>query len=57
VRASARAGRSLDATLAALPLDAAYLAPEGTPPAALNPFVEGLHRLNVQRTYREVTGG
>jgi cyclase len=57
VRASARSGRSLEATLAALPLAEVYLAPADTPRAGLNPFIQGLHRLNVQRTYLELTGG
>lgn len=45
-------GRSLDETLARLPLAPGYT-PDAGSPAAYAAFLSGLHRLNVQRTYLE----
>ncbi|MEE8544397.1 MAG: MBL fold metallo-hydrolase [Alphaproteobacteria bacterium] len=57
VRAAAGDGKTLEETLASLPLGASYLPPAGSPAAALTPFLNGLHRLNVQQTYLELNGG
>ena len=54
VRHARRAGRTIEQTLEGLPLGAAYAPNEGSPAAALGPFLAGLHRLNVQVTYRDL---
>ena len=54
VRTQLAVGRSLEETLAALPLAERYLPPADSPAAGLRPFLSGLHRLNVQQTYRDL---
>ena len=55
VEAAARDGRSLQETIAALPLADSYLPPKEAPGANIvRPFLNGLHRLNVQQTYLDV---
>ncbi len=54
VRRSIAGGASLEDTLAANDLPDRYLPPSDSPLAALGPFLEGLHQLNVQRTYTEL---
>ena len=56
VRAAARAGWTLEETLANLPLAPAYLPPAESEAAALIPFLNGLHQLNVQQTYLDLNG-
>ena len=55
VRGAIDEGKTADAAIASLPLGAAYLPPQDAPQAALIPFLQGLHSLNVQRTYRDLT--
>lgn len=52
-RLAARAGSSLEDTLATNPLGEAYLPPEGAVPEEIVAFLNGLHQLNLQQTYRE----
>ena len=52
-RLAARAGSSLEDTLAKNPLGQAYLPPEGAVPQEIVAFLNGLHQLNLQQTYRE----
>jgi cyclase len=56
VRAAAGAGLSEDQAVADLALENAYLPPADSPFAALAPFLNGLHALNVQLAYRELNG-
>ena len=56
VRNAVRAGWTVEDTLARLSLAEKYLPPENSPAAALRPFIAGLHRLNVQQTYRSQNG-
>ena len=55
VRGAIDDGKTADATIASLPLGAEYLPANDAPQAALIPFLQGLHSLNVQRTYRDLT--
>ena len=57
VRSAARAGWTVEDTLARLSLAEKYLPPKNSPAAALRPFIVGLHRLNVQQTFRDQNGG
>ena len=52
VRQETEQGRSLEETLATMPLWERYAPPAHSP---LAPFLAGLHKLNLQRTYLEVT--
>jgi cyclase len=56
VRRSIQAGHSLEETLAGTPLGERYAPPANSPLERLRPFLAGLHRLNIQRTYRELGG-
>ena len=56
VQAAIRAGRTLEETLASLPLEEAYLPPEGSPLAQLRPVMQGVHLWNVKKTYLELNG-
>ena len=53
VRWEAEKGRSLEETLANMPLWERYAPPANSP---LANFLAGLHKLNLQRTYLEVAG-
>ena len=55
VRGAIDEGTTADAVIASLPLSVDYLPPRDAPQAALIPFLQGLHSLNVQRTYRDLT--
>ncbi len=56
MQAAVRAGRTLEETLASLPLEEAYLPPEGSPLAQLRPVMQGVHLWNVKKTYLELNG-
>ena len=56
VQAAVRDGRSLEQTLAGLPLDEVYLPPADSPLAPARPVFQGFHRWNVKKTYLELTG-
>src|SRR5262249_46633239 len=56
VRGSVRAGRTLEEALADNSLAPHYLPSAQSPFAQLTPFLIGLHRWNVQRTYQEMSG-
>ena len=55
VQDARRRGLSLDETLAALPLDEAYLPPAESPLAAARPVFQGFHLWNVKKTYQELS--
>ena len=55
VRRAVSEGKTLEQTLAALPLGTGWLPPSDSPLAGFGPFLEGLHRLNVQQTYLDYT--
>lgn len=57
VRGSIAEGGTLDDTLASNRLGEEYLPPVDSPAAPLRSFLQGLHRLNVQRTYRDLNAG
>ncbi len=46
--------KTLEETLASLPLEEAYLPPEGSPLAQLRPVMQGVHLWNVKKTYLEL---
>ncbi len=48
------AGKTLEQTLASLPLDEAYLPPKDSPLAGVRPFMQGAHLWNVKRSYQEL---
>ena len=54
VRAAVRQDASLADALATIPLAETYLPPQDSPAADLRPFLTGLHRLNVQMTFRSL---
>ncbi|MFQ5664513.1 MAG: MBL fold metallo-hydrolase [Terriglobia bacterium] len=54
VRQATREGRSLEETLASLPLGEQYAIPADSPLAQLGPLLSGFHRWNVQKTYLEL---
>ena len=54
VRRAIGAGKTLEQTLASLPLDEAYLPPQESPLAAVRPIMRGVHLWNVKRTYQEL---
>ena len=56
VRKSIGEGRTLEQTLSTLLLPADYRPAPGSPMAALEPFLAGVHLLNVQQTYKELNG-
>ncbi len=56
VQAAVRAGKTLEETLASLPLEEAYLPPEGSPLGQLRPVMQGVHLWNVKKTYLELNG-
>ena len=53
VQAAVEAGKSLEETLASTPLGEHYALPADSRFAQLIPFVNGLHRWTVQKTYIE----
>lgn len=56
VRRSIASGSSLDEALASIALAEKYAPAADSPAAELGPFLTGLHRLNVQQTYLELSG-
>lgn len=55
VEKASREGRSLEQTLAGLPLPESYLPPKEAPGAKIvRPFLSGLHLQNVQQTYLDL---
>ncbi len=56
VQAAIRASKTLEETLASLPLEEAYLPPEGSPLAQLRPVMQGVHLWNFKKTYLELSG-
>jgi cyclase len=56
VRAAIHAGKSLEQTLASLPLQEAFLPPADSPLAAARPLLQGFHLWNVKKTYLELAG-
>ncbi|MEE9171323.1 MAG: hypothetical protein V3U41_00230, partial [candidate division NC10 bacterium] len=56
VRQATRAGRTLEETLARTHLADQYTPPADSPLARLGSFITGVHRWNVQQTYKEVNG-
>ena len=54
VQSAIGSGKSLEQTLASLPLEEAYLPPADSPLAAARPIMQGFHRWNVKRTYLEL---
>ncbi len=48
------AGKTLEQTLASLPLKEAYLPPKDSPLAVARPLMQGFHLWNVKRTYQEL---
>ncbi len=54
VRDAVASGRSLEATLAAMPVWERYSPPGDAVPPAVSAFLAGLHRLNIQRTYADL---
>ena len=52
VRASIRAGNSLDTTIRVVTIDERFLPPKDSPLAELRPLMIGFHRMNVKRTYQ-----
>ena len=48
------AGKTLEQTLASLPLDEAYLPPKDSPLAVARPMMQGFHLWNVKKTYQEL---
>ncbi len=55
VKTAVREGKTLEQTLAALPLEERYLPPLGSPLAAARPVIQGFHLWNVKKTYLELT--
>ena len=53
VRSAAQAGWTVEETVARLSLADKYLPPKDSPGGALRLFIAGLHRLNVQQTFRD----
>ena len=53
VRGAVQAGKSLEDTLAATPLDKRFVLPEPFR-SQLGPLLTGFHRWNVQKTYQEL---
>jgi hypothetical protein len=49
-------GKTLEQTLASLPLDESYLPPAGSPLAPARPVMQGFHLWNVKKTYLELKG-
>jgi len=54
VRGALHDGATLAETLAALPLDEIYLAPEDSPLGPTRPFMQGFHLWNVKKTWLEL---
>jgi cyclase len=48
------AGKTLEQTLASLPLGEAYLPPKDSPLAGVRPIMQGIHLWNLKRTYQEL---
>ena len=48
------AGKTLEQTLASLPLDEIFLPPKDSPLAVARPLMQGFHLWNVKRTYQEL---
>ena len=56
VQSAVRAGRSLEETLETLTLPGQYMPTDEEIRSEIGPFITGLHRFNVQRTYQEIAG-
>ena len=56
VRSAAQAGWTAEETVARLSLAEKYLPPKNSSGGALRPLIAGLHRLNVQQTFRDQNG-
>ena len=56
VQAAIRDGKTLEETLASLPLDESYLPPADSPLAEVRPILKGFHLWNVKKTYLELKG-
>ena len=54
VRRAVGAGKTLEQTLADLPLEEIYLPPADSPLAGVRPVMQGFHLWNVKRTYQEL---
>ena len=55
IQENIRKGRTLEEVLAGMPIWKGYAPPEGSPLSEqVGPFLAGLHRLNLQNTYREL---
>jgi hypothetical protein len=54
VQRALSAGKTLEQTLASLPLDESYLPPADSPLAAVRPVMQGFHLWNVKKTYQEL---
>ena len=54
VQRAVASGRTLEQTLASLPLDETYLPPADSPLAATRPIMQGFHLWNVKKTYLEL---
>ncbi len=54
VQRALSAGKTLEQTLASLPLDESYLPPKDSPLAVARPIMQGVHLWNVKRTYQEL---
>jgi cyclase len=54
VQRALSAGKSLEQTLASLPLDESYLPPLDSPLAVARPLMQGFHLWNVKKTYEEL---
>ena len=54
VQTEIRSGRTLEQTLARLPLAESYLPPENSPFARVRPAMQGFHLWNVKKTYLEL---
>ncbi len=56
VRKASAKGQTLEEILAHNPLWERYAPAEDSPSARLEPFLAGLHRLNLQNTYKDLNG-
>ncbi len=54
VQRALAAGKTLEQTLASLPLDEGYLPPVDSPLAVARPLMQGFHLWNVKKTYEEL---
>ncbi len=56
VGGAVRSGKTLEETLASMPLDEAYLPPERSKLAQIRPIMKGVHLWNIKKTYLELKG-